>query len=343
MREKSETKRWKLVWTCLLVCGCMTAFSCSDEDDSSPLEGDRDLVEEEAGDISETEEEVETETFSAYACLIDPDCIRPMVAAHRGDHEIHPENSLAALRSAAGVGVDFVEVDVRETSDGELVLMHDSDVDRTTDGEGYVDEMTYSEIQALTLSYSDSENPESYEIPTFSAALALAKELGLMLYVDQKTGRWDLVLEAIRSGPYYEQALVRDNYDIVAQMAAEDSELLVMPPFSDPEEMAAAAEALPTLTIVELSKVGADADFCARAEELDIKVQQDVMAGGDILAMGGDYSGWKSFIDAGVLLLQTDMARLLVPAMEKYRETGEFDETGPGLSLSETQEKRLVR
>ena len=329
MHETIGTKRLGLLAALLLFISSGFLFSCSDDDTSNVSDGDTDAVEEESTENDLDAEAEEQEPFSAYACLIDTTCTRRMVAAHRGDHHDAPENSLASLRDAAEHGADFVEVDVRETADDVLVLMHDSDVDRTTDGTGYVNEMTWDEIQQLTLSDADATDPETQKVPQFSEILALAKELGIMLYIDQKTGRWDLVLETIQAGPYYEQSLVRDDFSIVSQMAAQDDQLLVMPPFSDAEELESAQEEVPTLTIVELSKVGADADFCTQAGTLGLKVQQDVMAGGDILGMSGDYSGWKNYVDAGVLLLQTDIPRLLIPAIEKFNETGVFDETGP--------------
>jgi len=55
-----------------------------------------------------------------------------MVIAHRADWRNFPENSLEAIRSAIKLGVDMVEIDVRKTKDGKLILMHDETVDRTT-------------------------------------------------------------------------------------------------------------------------------------------------------------------------------------------------------------------
>jgi glycerophosphoryl diester phosphodiesterase len=67
------------------------------------------------------------------------------VIAHRGDHVHHAENSIAAIESAAAIGADFAELDVRTTTDGKLVLMHDKTVDRTTDGHGEVKDMTVAQ------------------------------------------------------------------------------------------------------------------------------------------------------------------------------------------------------
>src|SRR5688500_8652637 len=57
---------------------------------------------------------------------------RPLVIAHRGCWRQPAENSIAGLRKCADIGVDFVEIDLRETADGVIVLLHDDTLDRTT-------------------------------------------------------------------------------------------------------------------------------------------------------------------------------------------------------------------
>src|SRR5882672_12073778 len=75
---------------------------------------------------------------------------RQVVAiAHRGEHLHHPENTLPAFEEAIRLGADFIEVDVRTTADGKLILSHDGKVDRRTNGQGDVSKMTFDEIRAL--------------------------------------------------------------------------------------------------------------------------------------------------------------------------------------------------
>ncbi len=71
------------------------------------------------------------------------------VIGHRGAMGHAPENTIASIRRAAALGAAWVEVDVRLTADGRLVLMHDATLGRTTDGEGLVQEATLAEIAAL--------------------------------------------------------------------------------------------------------------------------------------------------------------------------------------------------
>jgi glycerophosphoryl diester phosphodiesterase len=86
----------------------------------------------------------------------------PAVIAHRGASRAFPENTPAAFEAAVRAGADMVELDVRLTADGTLVVMHDPDVARTTVGSGLVSEMTLAEIESL-------------RVPTLREALELLR------------------------------------------------------------------------------------------------------------------------------------------------------------------------
>lgn len=88
------------------------------------------------------------------------------VAAHRGDSAYYPENTMAAFRSARQLRVDQIETDVRITKDGNLVLMHDARVDRTTDGTGLVADMTLAELKQLDAGVKKGEQFRGERVPT---------------------------------------------------------------------------------------------------------------------------------------------------------------------------------
>jgi len=71
------------------------------------------------------------------------------VIGHRGAAGLEPENTLRSVRRAIELGVDRVEIDVRISRDGRLVIMHDETVDRTTNGHGYVSELTFDDLRSL--------------------------------------------------------------------------------------------------------------------------------------------------------------------------------------------------
>lgn len=107
---------------------------------------------------------------------------RIVVIAHRGDHVEVPENTLAAYEKAIQHGADYVEIDLRTTSDGKLVIMHDASVDRMTDGKGKVQDLTYAAISQLKIIDKSKPSSSGYSIPTFAEVLKLCKgRIGIYL------------------------------------------------------------------------------------------------------------------------------------------------------------------
>ena len=106
--------------------------------------------------------------------VLNPCLDKVLVVAHRGNWSIAPENSLAAIDSAIRMKVDIVEIDIRKTKDGQLVLMHDDTVDRTTNGTGKVKDKTLAEIKQLRLKDKDGRLTE-HTVPTLEEALLAAK------------------------------------------------------------------------------------------------------------------------------------------------------------------------
>lgn len=97
------------------------------------------------------------------------------VVAHRGDWRNAPENSLKAIQNCIDLGVDMVEIDIRKTKDGALVLMHDESVDRTTNGTGRVENLSLNELKKLRLKNHQGKIT-NHTIPTLEEALQLCKD-----------------------------------------------------------------------------------------------------------------------------------------------------------------------
>lgn len=110
------------------------------------------------------------------------------IAGHRGYSAIAPENTLAAFRKAHEIGGKGVtcETDLALTRDGELVLIHDETVDRTTNGHGLVRKMTYSEIAELDAGSWFDESFVGERIPLLRDALLLARQLGIIYQLELK-------------------------------------------------------------------------------------------------------------------------------------------------------------
>src|SRR5262245_38762797 len=113
---------------------------------------------------------------------------RPYMLAHRGASAYAPENTAAAFERAIGLRSDGIETDVRASRDGVLVLMHDERVDRTTDGEGKVDELSFAELQRLDAGSPFNPRFAGERVPTVDA------------FLDRHGGRLPLCLEVKQSG-----------------------------------------------------------------------------------------------------------------------------------------------
>ncbi len=107
-----------------------------------------------------------------------------LVCVHRATNKNHPENSISAVKASMLLGVDIIELDIRTTKDDSLVIMHDHDIDRTTNGSGYVSKMTYEELQEYNLVHSDTLTNE--KIPTLRQILMVTKEKDVILNLDLK-------------------------------------------------------------------------------------------------------------------------------------------------------------
>ncbi|WPQ62191.1 glycerophosphodiester phosphodiesterase family protein [Chitinophaga sancti] len=97
-----------------------------------------------------------------------------LVAAHRGDWRDAPENSVAAIKLAIAMGVDIVELDVQKTADGQLIIMHDEKIDRTTTGKGKVGDFTLDSLKKLYLR-NGCGVPTQHRIPTLEEVMLAAK------------------------------------------------------------------------------------------------------------------------------------------------------------------------
>lgn len=174
------------------------------------------------------------------------------VAAHRGLAEGVPENTLAAFRHSLDQGVPILELDLRLTKDGQLVVLHDERLDRTTDCTGRVSELTLAEVRRCDAGWPTHSGER---VPTFGEVLALVAERPAQLLVDVKDVRQlDPVLAAIRD----EQAAGR-----------------VILGLRRTEDVARAHQLFPDMTLLAYMPRQADAAAFARAGAQIIRLWSD--------------------------------------------------------------------
>jgi glycerophosphoryl diester phosphodiesterase len=121
--------------------------------------------------------------------------------AHRGAPHEAPENSLEGFEAALRFSPDMVEMDVRVSKDGELVIMHDPTVDRTTSGRGKVVRMTMRQLRECRLANGEA-------VPTFAEAVALLKGRSDLKVDVKDVGIEDFVAEELRRAGVVRRTIV---------------------------------------------------------------------------------------------------------------------------------------
>lgn len=128
----------------------------------------------------------------------DEDMSKLTIIGHRGAAGLAPENTLLSIKKALDQGVDVIEIDVQRSKDSTVVVLHDKSIDRTTTGEGDVDQLTYSEIKTHAIVEEEKEFSDLF-VPTLNDVLKL---------ID---GRTKLIIE-IKNGsdvfPHIEQQVI---------------------------------------------------------------------------------------------------------------------------------------
>ncbi|MET4695983.1 glycerophosphoryl diester phosphodiesterase [Endozoicomonas lisbonensis] len=111
---------------------------------------------------------------------------------HRGVASLAPENTLAGIRTAAELGLEWVELDVTLLGDGAAVMFHDPRLNRTTNGRGHLKKQTLISLKSLDAGSWHSEQWRGEKVPELDEALSLIKALGLGLNLELKPNRCDL-------------------------------------------------------------------------------------------------------------------------------------------------------
>jgi glycerophosphoryl diester phosphodiesterase len=153
--------------------------------------------------------------FGLLALTVLGGCSNPeslIVTAHRGASYVAPENTMAAMVAAVEAGSDYAELDVGLTGDGEVVLMHDRTIDRTTDGTGDLGDLTLEELKGLEAGSWFGEEFAGEPIPTLREVIRFAKGK-MKLNVEIKNSADEpaiagAVVEIIRSEGFVDECMV---------------------------------------------------------------------------------------------------------------------------------------
>jgi len=244
-------------------------------------------------------------------CVRDPDCTAKIAVGHRGTGSYNlwaPENTLAGYEMAWSMGADSIEIDARDTLDGVPVIMHDSTVDRMTDGTGSVADMTLEQIKALHI---DPINPAVpvQSVPTFAEALSLMRGKNLV-DIDIKDADIPRLVQIIESEAMIDAAyLLIGSIDEGVQARAQNARVALMPKVSTAAQVQAYIDALSPIDIFEIEYEDATPDIVGLIHSYGIKIHMDALGLYDILGE----AGYDMLLARGADIIQTDRLELLVP------------------------------
>jgi glycerophosphoryl diester phosphodiesterase len=206
------------------------------------------------------------------------------------------------------VGSDYIEVDVRTTSDGKLVLMHDGQADRTTNGKGDISKMTFDEVRALDAGVKTAPKFAGTRVPTFDEVLDYARgKISIYVDVKQVTAR-DLVEHIVGHG--MEDKVVIYSGRISKEIQDLNPRLKIMP------EARNAEFARKLLDDLHLQVMAFDAnDF--RQDVIAVAKKGNALVYVDRLGPADNPATWQQAVDWGADGIQTDKPADLVKYLKE--------------------------
>ena len=147
--------------------------------------------------------------------------------SHRGFSGIYPQNTIMAFQKALEEGVDYIELDVSLSKDDHIVVFHDSEVSRLTDGSGYIKDLTLAQILALDSGIKTSERFRGTRIPTLEEVLKALQETDAKLCIEIKAREEDnvegvdkAVVDLVRQYGYLDRVMFTSyNQQVVKNLA----------------------------------------------------------------------------------------------------------------------------
>lgn len=232
------------------------------------------------------------------------------VSHHRGALKYAPENTFPAFEKSIELGADYVEFDVQRSSDGVYYLLHDSKLDRTTNGTGPVSHTSSEVVDGLDAGGWFSDRFSGERVPTLEAFLAqFAGRIGL--YLDAKDIDPEDLVEILRRFKALESTVVYGGVDYLARLKEIEPTIRVLAPLSRIEEIEPLVERLDPYGF-DCSWSALSKELIDRCHELGVKVFSDALGDHE---NAGDYF---RAVDWGIDLIQTDHPDRLQKAVDDY-------------------------
>lgn len=255
--------------------------------------------------------------IAAAAAHILPSPRPVMVVAHRGVNRLAPENTLAAFSKAIELGLDYIEVDVRTSSDERFVASHDSRLERTTSGSGPVQSQTLAELKTLSAGAWFGRPYADQKVPTFEEVIELARGK-IKFYIDAKQVDPAALVDILRANSLEQDAVIYADGGTLTRIKKLAPELRIMPPLNDPDRMERLADRLQPYAF-DVSWEILSADLIRRCHSRNIKVFSDAIGQHESVAE------YREAIEWGIDAIQTDYPLRVLTALMQHQSEGAAD------------------
>ncbi len=232
------------------------------------------------------------------------------IVAHRaltGEGK-YPENSLATIESCIKHELAVIEIDIRETRDGELVVIHDKTIDRTTNGKGNVEDYTLAELKKFNLTHDGVETP--YHIPTLEEVFKIVKgKIKVDLDIKFVGIRGHHVLaDLLKKHKLHDQMIIflysKDDLSFAKELY---SKSMIMPRARSLEDVNFFST-LPYIDIIHIDDKSYDDIVMKNLMRQDIRIWKNALGHYDSLEKEGQ-DGFKNFFETYpyINVVQTDL------------------------------------
>jgi len=239
---------------------------------------------------------------------------RPVrISHHRGANRYAPENTLPAFEKSIRLGADFVEFDVRATSDGQFFLLHDADLRRTTDSAGPFRDFSSTVVRGLDAGSWFGRPFAGVKLPTLDEFLsAVAGRVDL--YFDAKDISPESLSAAVEEYHVSDRTVVYQGVKYLQKLRALNPRIRALPPLNDPAELETIAAELKPYAVDARWEI-LSKDFIERCHAKGILVFSDSLRNHEKI------EDFEKAISWGIDLIQTDHPLRLMRAIERQKAT----------------------
>lgn len=236
------------------------------------------------------------------------------ICAHRGFWKEAPENSMKAVTLAIAKKIDMIELDVRVSKDGELLLMHDATIDRTTNGSGKVTQSNYKDLRTYYL-YHNSRLTEE-RIPLFKDILSAARGK-IYIDIDVKISDYKSIYNMVKQYGMLSQVMFTIyNVADARKMINLDKNAMILPVIYTMEDLENYMAVYKLLPVAQFNSKAFVDDILAKANENNVALFKNIYINTTLTPTSDNYKQVKEFLRRKGDIIQTDFPVELIEYLQ---------------------------